>query len=57
MKYGILLEKISEGEFPDGYFYAHVPTLGLTTHGEGIERALEAAKDLISLWIEEKRII
>ena len=57
MKYGILLEKISEGEFPDGYFYAHVPTLGLTTHGEGIEGALEAAKDLISLWIEEKRII
>ena len=57
MKYGILLEKIAEGEFPDGYFYAHVPTLGLTTHGEGIEGALEAAKDLISLWIEEKRII
>ena len=52
MKYGILLEKISEGEFPDGYFYAHVPTLGLTTHGEGIEGALEAAKYLISLWIE-----
>jgi len=55
MKYGILLEKIHEDGFPDGYFYAHIPTLGLTTHGEGIEGALDAAKDLLTLWLEEKR--
>ena len=55
MKYGILLEKISETGFPKGYYYAHIPTLGLTTHGKGIEGALIAAKDLLSLWLEEKR--
>ena len=55
MKYGIILEKINEIDFPKDYFYAHVPTLGLTTHGKGIEGALAAAKDLISLWIDEKR--
>lgn len=54
MKYGILLEKISEPGFPKGYYYAHIPTLGLTTHGKGIEGALEAARDLVSIWIEEK---
>jgi predicted RNase H-like HicB family nuclease len=55
MKYGILLEKISEPDFEEGYFYAHIPTLGLTTHGLGIEGALFAAKDLLNLWIEEKK--
>ena len=34
-----------------GYYYAHVPSLGLTTHGLG----MEAARDLLALWIEEKR--
>ena len=38
-----------------GYFYAHVPSLGLTTHGLGVEGALEAARDLVTLWAEEKR--
>jgi len=28
--------------------------LGLTTHGKGIEGALEAAKDLLNLRLEEK---
>ncbi len=55
MKYGIILEKISEPGFPKGYYYAHIPTLGLTTHGKGIEGALDAARDLVSIWIEEKR--
>jgi predicted RNase H-like HicB family nuclease len=54
MRYGILIEKITEKDFPDGYYYAHVPTLGLTTHGLGIEGAQAAAKDLIQLWIAEK---
>ena len=38
-----------------GYFYAHVPSLGLTTHGLGVEGALEAARDLVTLWNEERR--
>lgn len=54
MIYGILFEKITDQDFPDGYYYAHVPTLGLTTHGLGIEGARTAAEDLIRLWIAEK---
>ncbi|MBM2816803.1 MAG: hypothetical protein HW421_3565 [Ignavibacteria bacterium] len=56
MQYGILIEKITEKNFPNNYFYAHIPTLGLTTHGKGINGAIAAAKDLINLWIEEKRM-
>ena len=55
MKYTIMFEKISETSFPPGYYYAHVPTLDLTTPGLGIEGARDAAKDLIKLWLEEKR--
>ena len=55
MKYGILLEKISETGYPKGYFYAHIPTLGLTAHGKGIEGALISAKDLVSLWLKERK--
>ena len=36
-------------------YYAHIPTLDLTTHGQGIEGALAAARDLIEAWIAEKR--
>lgn len=50
-----MLEKINELGFPKGYYYAYIPSLGLTTHGKGINGALEAAKDLVFLWIEEKR--
>jgi predicted RNase H-like HicB family nuclease len=50
-----MFEKINEASFPPGYYYAHIPTLDLTTHGLGIEGAKEAAKDLIKLWLEEKR--
>lgn len=54
MTYGILFEKVAQPDFPDGYYYAHVPVLGLTTHGLGIEGAREAAIDLIKLWVAEK---
>ncbi len=43
-----------DAEFPNGYYYAHVPSLGLTTHGLGIEGARRAAFDLVKLWIAEK---
>ena len=55
MTYGILFEKVEDGEFPSGFYYAHVPALGLTTHGEGIEGARAAAADLVTLWLGEKR--
>jgi predicted RNase H-like HicB family nuclease len=54
MRYSVLLEPINEPEF-QGYYYAHIPTLDLTTHGQGIEGAIAAAQELIEAWIEEKR--
>ena len=43
MNIGVLFEKVQDKDFPPGYFYAHVPSLGLTTHGLGIEGARSAA--------------
>jgi len=54
-RFSILFEEIHEPGFPEGWYYAIVPALGLTTHGEGIEGARKAVSDLISLWIAEKR--
>jgi hypothetical protein len=50
---GVLFEKIQDKYFPVGYYYAHIPSLGLTTHGLGIDGAKEAAIDLIRLWMAE----
>ena len=55
MNYGILFERISEPGIDSDQFYAHIPSLGLTTHGNGIEGARQAAHDLVTLWIAEKR--
>ncbi|KAF0152195.1 MAG: hypothetical protein FD143_1292 [Ignavibacteria bacterium] len=55
MTYTIVYEKIKDASFPPGYFYAHIPSLDLTTHGLGIEGAESAAKDLVELWLEEKK--
>lgn len=54
MNFGVLFEKITGEEFPAGYYYAHVPSLGLTTHGLGVDGARQAAADLLRLWITEK---
>jgi predicted RNase H-like HicB family nuclease len=54
MHYSVFIEPINEPEF-QGYYYAHIPTLDLTTHGQGIEGALAAAQELIEAWIAEKR--
>jgi predicted RNase H-like HicB family nuclease len=54
VNYGILFERVTDLDFPAGYWYAHVPSLGLTTHGLRIEGARAAALDLLSLWISEK---
>ena len=55
MRYPVMLERVPEEEGLPGYYYAHVPSLGLTTHGQGMEGALDAARDLVALWNEEKR--
>lgn len=55
MTYTVIYERITDGSLPDGYYYAHLPTLDLTTHGLGIDGAKEAAKDLLKEWILEKR--
>lgn len=53
MKYTVMIEPVEGSEGMPGCYYAHVPSLGITTHGEGIEGAMAAAKDLISMWVEE----
>ncbi|MCD4790309.1 MAG: type II toxin-antitoxin system HicB family antitoxin [Bacteroidales bacterium] len=55
MKYTILYEKIEEQDFHEDYYYAYVPSLGLTTHGLGLEGAKNAMNDLLTLWIEERK--
>ena len=54
MRYSVFLDPVSDPEFP-GYYYAHVPALDLTTHGQGVDGALAAAKELIEVWIAEKK--
>ena len=55
MSIGVLFESVQDKDFPPGYFYAHVPSLGLTTHGMGVEGARAVALDLIRLWLAEKK--
>lgn len=55
MNFGVLFERVTDKEFPPGYYYAHVPSVGLTTHGLGVDGAREAVVDLIRLWITEKQ--
>ena len=55
MNYGVLFDRIEDHNFAPGYYYAHIPSLGLTTHGFGIEGANQAARDLLEQWISEKR--
>lgn len=55
MRYSVLLEPIQEPGFA-GWYYAHIPTLDLTTHGQDIEEALTAAQELVEVWIAEKRV-
>ena len=52
MRYTVLLEPTNEPSRP-GWYYAHIPTFDLTTHGLGLEGALEAARDFVSGWISE----
>lgn len=55
MTYGVVFEKIREAGISLDSYYAHIPALGLTTHGQGIEGARSAARDLLTAWLAEKR--
>jgi len=55
MNFGIIFEKVADKDFPAGYFYAHIPSLGLTTQGLGLEGARQAAFDLARVWLAEKK--
>jgi len=55
MNFSVVFEKVQDAGFAPGYYYAHIPSLSLTTHGLGIEGARQAAEDLIKLWLAEKR--
>jgi hypothetical protein len=50
----VLLEPVEEAGF-EGFYYAHIPVLDLTTHGLGVEGALVAARDLAEAWVAERR--
>lgn len=54
MRYTVILEPTNEADNP-GWYYAHIPALDLTTHGLGLEGAMEAARDLALGWIAELR--
>jgi predicted RNase H-like HicB family nuclease len=54
MRYSVFLEPIQEAGF-EGFYYAHIPTLDLTTHGVGVEGALSAARELAEAWVTERR--
>ncbi len=54
MNLGVVFERVKDAGFPDVYYYARIPTLGLTTHGLGIEGARAAALELATLWLAEK---
>jgi predicted RNase H-like HicB family nuclease len=55
MRFSVVFERVQDAGFPAGYYCAHVPSLGLTTHGPGVEGARQAAADLLRLWLAEKR--
>ena len=55
MRFSVVFERVEDAGFPAGHYYAHVPSLGLTTHGLGVEGARRAAADLLQLWLAEKR--
>lgn len=52
MTYSVIYEKVVEPGF-EGYYYAHVPSLGITTHGEGIDGARAMAIDAATLLLED----
>lgn len=55
MRCSVLVEPVEPSESMPGRYSAHVPSLGITTRGSGMEGAIAAARDLIHPWVEDKR--
>lgn len=55
VRFPIILEQGEHSAEMANMYYAHIPALGLTTHGDGVEAARSAALDLLTLWIAEKQ--
>jgi len=53
VRYSVLMQPVNEPGF-EGFYYAHIPSLDLTTHGLGIEGAIKAAQELVEAWLAEK---
>lgn len=54
-RYSVLFQEITDSDFSEGWYYAHIPALGLTAQGKGIEGAQKAAEDILRLWFAEKQ--
>jgi predicted RNase H-like HicB family nuclease len=54
MRYTVVIEPTREPDDP-GWYYVHIPALDLTTHGDGVEGAMAAARELAEAWIAERR--
>lgn len=46
MRCSVLVEPVEPSESMPGRYSAHVPSLGITTRGSGMEGAIAAARDL-----------
>jgi predicted RNase H-like HicB family nuclease len=55
LRYPVMFERAEPSNGSLDLYYAHVPALGLTTHGEGVEGARAAVIDRLSLWLAEKQ--
>ncbi|MHB1687477.1 MAG: hypothetical protein ACYCVH_08890 [Ignavibacteriaceae bacterium] len=56
MTYTIIYEKVSDASFPKGYFYAHIPSLDLTTHGLEIEVQKKPLKNCLEFRLKKKEL-
>lgn len=52
-KFTVIYEPIKDKNFDAGYYYAHIPALGLTTHGFGLDGAKAAASELLDVWVDD----
>ena len=55
MHYGVPFERNDQDGLPPGFYYAHIPNLGLTTHGLDADGARSAAVELADVWLDGAR--
>lgn len=55
LRYSVVLTPVRDDPGFEGWYYAYLPALDVTTHGEGVEGALAAARDAAEAWVEARR--